>query len=476
MIDALSGTVGFRSAAVRHRFDWMISNCIGLGAVCAMAIMLVALAYAMNHTSYTVWGAFLVAPGLLMLSLPVVYRARRLDGDDIGRIVLGAAALKIFIIPLLRYWMAFSLYGGSSDAAQYDRAGALLAPLFRHGIYSDLGAISGTRFLEIATGHVYAVTGPTRLGGFMTFSFLAFLGCYLFYRAFRIAYPDGDGRRYALLVFFYPTVMFWPSSIGKEAFMMLVLGGAAHGAARLFAGELRGLGWLAPSLWGVVVLRPHMALLIGAGLAVAAPFALLHGGRRGQADHRGRWGAAVLLVGLLLASSSIVGVAEKFFGLESLNTQTAEQQLDETTRRSGQGGSEFTAISPNNPIGFVLSGVTVLFRPFPFEVRNVQAMLTSIEGVVLLALFVLSWRRLVRLPVELFRRPYVAFALVYVCGFIYAFSSIENFGILARQRSQLLPILFVILCIPRTRVTDTSKFELHGMPEQGEGCRHEGKR
>jgi hypothetical protein len=85
-------------------------------------------------------------------------------------------------------------------------------------------------------------------------------------------------------------------------------------------------------------------------------------------------------------------------------------------------------------------------------------MLTSVEGLALLALCVASLRRLVRLPVELFRRPYAACALVYVFAFIYAFSSIVNFGILARQRAQLLPILFVILCIPRTGVVDAGPF------------------
>jgi hypothetical protein len=430
--------------------DRLTRSGAGALAVLAMTAILVALAYGMNHTSYVIWGAFWVAPALLMLSLPVANRARRLDGEAIGRIVLVAATLKIFVMPILRYWMAFSLYGGSADAARYDRAGALLAPLLRRGIYGDLGEISGTRFLEIVTGHVYALMGPTRLGGFMAFSFLSFLGCYLFYRAFRIACPEGDGRRYALLVFFFPAVMFWPSSIGKEAFMVLVLGAAAVGAAQLFVGRIRGLAWLALGLWGAAVLRPHMALILVAGLVVAAPLAILRFGPDGQARQRSRMGASVLLIGLLLASSALIGVTEKFFGLESLNTETTQEQLDVTTNRSDQGGSEFISNSPNNPIGFVLAGVTVLFRPFPFEVHNAQAMLAGLEGLFLLALCVVSLRRLVRLPGELFRRPYVACALVYVFAFTYAFSSIANFGILARQRAQLLPMLFVILCIPRT--------------------------
>jgi hypothetical protein len=206
--------------------------------------------------------------------------------------------------------------------------------------------------------------------------------------------------------------------------------------------------WLGLGLWGAAVVRPHLALIVGAGLVVAAPLAVLRGGAHGDRPHRGRLGSAVLLLALLLAGPTLIGVAENFFGLQSLNAQTAQDLLDQTTQRSGKTGSTFTSASPNTPTGFVLAGVTVLFRPFPFEVRNAQAMLTSLEGLSLLALAVLSRRRLARLPVALFRRPYVAFALVYTFAFIYAFSSLQNFGLLARERSQLLPALFVILCIP----------------------------
>jgi hypothetical protein len=48
--------------------------------------------------------------------------------------------------------------------------------------------------------------------------------------------------------------------------------------------------------------------------------------------------------------------------------------------------------------------------------------------------------------------PYVAFALVYSAGFIIAFSSIANFGILVRQRVQLLPLYVVLLSIPLPKV------------------------
>lgn len=433
----------------RAHLDRAVPRGLQLVALVVIALTLLALSYGMNHMTYLTWGAFWVAPVLLLLSLPIVNRASRIDGDAIGRIVVCAAVVKIFVSPLVRYWMAFAVYG-RTDANRYHNAGSLLADLFRHGEYGDLGRISGTRFLEVLTGQFYVFTGPTRLGGFMVFSWLGFLGCYLFFRAFRTAYPEADGRRYAILVFFFPTLLFWPSSIGKEAFMMLALGAAALGAAQLLASRFGGLIWLGLGLWGATIVRPHMALICGAGLAVAAPIALLRGAPRDvKGRHRSRLGGAVLVLSLLLAGPTLIGVAERFFGLDSLNSQTAEEVFDEVARRTAQAGSSFTPISPNNPVGFVMGGATVLFRPFPFEAHNAQTLLASIETVILLLLCCVSLRRLARVPKEVFRSPYVAFTLAYTFAFIYAFSSLGNFGILARERSMLLPALFVALCVPR---------------------------
>jgi hypothetical protein len=134
--------------------------------------------------------------------------------------------------------------------------------------------------------------------------------------------------------------------------------------------------------------------------------------------------------------------------LDSLNTESTQEVFDRVAQQTGGGGSSFTNLSPNNPVGFAFNSVTILFRPFPTEAHNPLAMLTALEGVALLVLCVVSRRRLARLPRELLRRPYVALSIVYTFAFIYAFSSVLNFGILARQRSQLLPALFVVMCIP----------------------------
>ena len=131
----------------------------------------------------------------------------------------------------MRYFVAFGVYG-VADAARYMQEGAQFATRFHHLDFA-VGPITGTHFPSILTGLVYSVTWPTRIGAFLVFSWIGFWGLFLFYRAFTIAVPEGRRKTYARLVFFMPSLLFWSSSVGKEAWMLFGLGLAAFGAARL---------------------------------------------------------------------------------------------------------------------------------------------------------------------------------------------------------------------------------------------------
>jgi hypothetical protein len=126
--------------------------------------------------------------------------------------------------------------------------------------------------------------------------------------------------------------------------------------------------------------------------------------------------------------------------------------LAESARRTNAGGSSFQASSTSTSLASLpFATVTILFRPFPFEAHNAQAAVTALESTLLLCLTIARRRSIWRAIRELRRRPYVAFILVYAAGFVVAFASIANFGILARERVQLLPFFLVLLAAPRSR-------------------------
>jgi hypothetical protein len=140
--------------------------------------------------------------------------------------------------------------------------------------------------------------------------------------------------------------------------------------------------------------------------------------------------------------------AKSFFELDGVSTQSVDSVLERTEKQSGQGGSEYDAGNPTSPTEFPMAMLAVLFRPYLWEANNAQALLAALEGTTLLVLFGSSLGRLVKLPGYLFRVPYVAYCLAYVVMFVFAFSSIGNFGIMTRQRTQVMPFVLVFLAIP----------------------------
>ena len=222
----------------------------------------------LGHLGSDQLGALIVVAVLLALTIPLAVLLGRLDEDrGLATLLLAAFGAKM-IGAWVRYKVLYDVYEGSGDAARYYDVGVQLADQIKQGNYA-FGEISGSRFMEILSGIAYTVLPRSELAGFVFFSWVAFLGLILFSRAIRIALPDADHRRYDLLLFFLPTLVFWPSSIGKEAWMVFVLGLASSGAARLFAHYPSGLVPLGLGLWGATVVRPHLALMVLAALGPA---------------------------------------------------------------------------------------------------------------------------------------------------------------------------------------------------------------
>ena len=132
-----------------------------------------------------------------------------------------------------------------------------------------------------------------------------------------------------------------------------------------------------------------------------------------------------------------------------LSTTSLSSALSTTQAKTNQGNSAYHAVNPNSPIGYPDGRV---HRPVPARCparcapprawwprpRRSPCSCWSIAG----------WRRLVG-ALRLRSEAYVTFSLAYLAMFGYAFSAIANFGILTRERVQVLPFLFVPLCLPK---------------------------
>ena len=98
--------------------------------------------------------------------------------------------------------------------------------------------------------------------------------------------------------------------------------------------------------------------------------------------------------------------------------------------------------------------MTVLLRPFPWEVSSKLQILASLEGIALAGLIVYR-RRSVALSLRRLRSsPFLFYCWTLTLLYAVTFQAFANFGLLVRERSLVLPALYVLLCLDHTRAAD----------------------
>lgn len=349
---------------------------------------------------------------------------------------------------LARYGVLQVVYGGIGDAVGYHASGAKYAPMIRALDFSfvDLSTL-GTPIVGYFTGLLYAVITPSMPAAFLAFSMLSFIGIWSFYRAHRISFPEGNHRLYFLLLFFLPTLVYWPSALGKDALVIFGLGVATLGLAKIFQRPTAAA--FAQLLFGaglVLVVREAVALMLVFG--VVAGLLIRPGPSRSGLTRPIAW---VFLVPLLAA-----GLVFAFqITAEQLNVEEDLEsvfQKYETTRENLQkGGSSFEQPAIDSPADALVAAGGVLFRPFPWELGSGLGAIAGLEGLVLLALFVTRLPAAVR-ALKLWRGGMVVTALTVSLLLIATLSAFTNFGLLARQRSQAFPfVLMLFTAVASTR-------------------------
>jgi hypothetical protein len=240
--------------------------------------------------------------------------------------------------------------------------------------------------------------------------------------------------------------VFWPSTIGKEAWMVFALGIGALGTARVMTGKLwRGLLLAALGMWLAALVRPHMAGL----MAVSMVGAYLLRRRRDAPASLAPMARALGLAALIGLAVFLLIRTERFLREAELQPRRGVASvLQETSERTSLGGSRFAPSLLDSPTRAPSAVFTVLYRPTILEAHNAQTFLAALETTFLLALTLFRWKWILSAVRSIRRHAYVAFAGVYTALFIVAFSAFANFGLLARERVQMLPLFLVFLSVP----------------------------
>ena len=381
-------------------------------------------------------------------------QARHPDEPWLARFLALGAIVKV-VASVVRYRTLVDAYGAVGDATIYDTWGRRFSNVWLGVNGAEVGMLPDLRksnFVRWFTGVVYYLFGRDIITGFLVFGLIALVGSYLWYRAGCVAVPFLDRRLFMALMLFAPSLAFWPSLVGKEALMQFGLGAIALGTAYLLRGRiLHGVLVAFPGAWLVWVVRAH--LLGIAVLAAALAYVVGRSGRRATATE----GSIVKPIGVILVSLlAVFAVTQgaKALGVEALSLDSIQSELEATQFSTTQGGSKFESSVSLSPLQLPMAAVTVLIRPVPWEVQTPNQILASLEGLALVGFMVYRRRSLATSLRRVRLQPFLLYCWTLTITYVMLFQAFGNFGLLVRQRSIVLPALYLLLCLRPEAATE----------------------
>jgi hypothetical protein len=380
---------------------------------------------------------FLAILGVIALACAVVLQAP-IPGRLRALIVL-ALVLRV-VGAVVRFVVLHWVYHGVGDASGYFRVGAYYAEFFQNFDFTPIvdstmwwdGRWWGSSIVRWASGFVLTFIGPSMLGEFIVFSVLSFLGLVAFVVAFKRAFPSLPVARYARWVWLFPSLWYWPASVGKEALCLLGIGLATWGVI----GRGSRLSWLplAAGTGLIVVIRPELAMVF---LAAAIIAYWLGSGEQWTV------GKTYQAVAIAAVSILVMTMGLRAVGVGSFDVEGVQEYIELEPARAIGGGSAIGA-PPVGVLGVPRALMNVLMRPFPWEGASAATLLAAVEVAALWAFALLRRRQLVAALRGWRRSRLLCLSLAFVLLYAAALGMmVGNLGILARQRIFLFPFLFV---------------------------------
>ena len=284
----------------------------------------------------------------------------------------------------------------------------------------------GTRFMVALNYPFSGFLNMSYLSNTLVFSLLGFMGLTFFYMVAVKTIPYNKilyGYILFPALFFLPNLHFWSAGVGKDTILLLCIGMFCYGVLKPVSRS----PLLVFSMLLAFALRPHMVLFLVLGFG----FAYILGGKISVAK-RVFFSTVLLGIGLAILPSVLQFVKIDDASIESFD-KFASAKANVLSRAST--GSSIDISSYPLP----LKVLTFWFRPFFFDVRNINGLIVSIENLILVIVFVKAMRSK---PLQAFKAaPFVIKGLVLflIIGTLAFSQSLGNIGIMIRMRNMFLP-------------------------------------
>jgi hypothetical protein len=352
---------------------------------------------------------------------------------------------------------------GSGDLFGYLRAGKFFAGRMRNDFldmaprlfsiliqqseplpFPGIAAGSNTGSMQALSGFLCFFFGDSVFGVCLAIATFSFIAKTVFYRALRAELPQVPQPILLGASLLVPSAVFWSSALLKEPMAVMGLGAMVYGAHAIvrYARYVSGFAWLALGTFAVGLLKGYLLAPfgIGAGLFFGSQ-AIFASGRTVRPRY--------LVLAVIIAVGSVIatGAALPHFSAE---TFADEARIAQAVGQRTQGGSNYSLGSGNIGAQLPLALLTVLYRPFIFEISNPMVAITALE---MLGALYLTFRALTRAPlIDTVRYCLATPALCFCIGFVFTLAigvglTTTNLGTLARYRMPLMPFYATILAV-----------------------------
>ncbi len=324
-------------------------------------------------------------------------------------------------------YYVYTIFNRSDSIAYYDRV--------------DLGSQNWLEYFGISTTFISFISFPfikyfnfnfeMMMVLFAWLGYLGFVYAYLFFRE-NIPVKITVFKRIDLLtlILFFPNMHFWTASLGKGAPIFLGL--------MMFAYAIKNpksrLITLIMASFIIYFIRPHVFLFVAVGTVLG-----YMSGKEKVSFGKKLFVYIALIGGLFLVQDTILGVV----GLEG-SEDLVEGFEDFSANRSESLSSSGSGVDMSSyPLPVKL--FTFWFRPLFFDAPGILGIITSVENLIYLLLFV---KILKKDFIKFIRNSTIVVKMSLVVFFLSSFAMtfvMSNLGIIMRQKSMVMYFAFFVI-------------------------------
>ena len=299
---------------------------------------------------------------------------------------------------------------------------------FKDGLFNG----EGTMFMYAFNFLFSNILNMSYLSNTLLYSLFGFMGITFFYIiAIKNIKYNKIINGYVLfpLIFFFPNLHFWSAGVGKDTTLFLCIGMFTYGLMKPF----KRIFLIVIALSLSMAIRPHITLFLMVGFGLAYVF-----GGKVSPFQRFLFSAVMIGIGIAILPSVM-----EFAKIEEASAEGFDKFAENKAALLSRANAGSAIDISSYP--FPLKVLTFWFRPFFFDVRNINGLIASLENLVLVIVFIKAMRTN---PIGAFKAaPFVIKGLVIflLVGTLAFSQSLGNVGIMIRMRNMFLPGLIIYM-------------------------------